>query len=177
MSENLIGEAIYENRIAAGMTQDQFAAKYDISGPAVFKFEKGYVKPSLELWLRMAKDFKIDDKTGVLIWLKSRLPERFQSLIEIKSSGVAEIPVAYRPSPRAVDYSKFSDRKELRRVALGDRNLPAGLRELLKDDEVWGLYKPTGEEISFLRDTFGRLGGGSADAFREALRAYREFKR
>ncbi|MBN1779104.1 MAG: hypothetical protein JW816_02695 [Candidatus Buchananbacteria bacterium] len=159
------------------MTQDQFGHKYDISGPAVFKFEKGYVKPSLDLWLKMSADFKIPEKTAVLMWLKTRLPEKYQNLIQIKNpQAEAEIPEAVRPSPRAVDYTKFEDRKEMRKVANNDRKLPKGLREFLKDDEIWVIYKPTGAEINFLRDAFGKLGQGSIDAFREALRAMRSFK-
>ncbi len=173
---NLIGEVIYENRVNEGLTQDQFGTKYDISGPAVFKFEKGYVKPSLDLWLRMAVDFNIPEKTAVLIWIKSRLPEKFQSLIQVKSpQAVAEAPVVYRPSPRTVDYTKFEDRKDMRKIALNDRTLPKNLREVLKDDEIWAMFKPTGVEINFLRDTFSRLGEGSVSAYRDALRAVREF--
>lgn len=174
---NIIGEAIYENRINQGLTQDQFGSKYDISGPAVFKFEKGYVKPSLDLWIKMSADFKIPEKTAVLMWLKSRLPEKYQGLIQIKNpQAEADLPTAVRPSPRAVDYTKFEDRKEMRKVSMNDRNLPKKLREFLKDDEIWVIYKPDGDEINFLRDAFGRLGQGSVDAFREALRAVRAFK-
>ncbi len=173
---NLIGDVIYENRVNEGLTQDQFGSKYDISGPAVFKFEKGYVKPSLDLWLRMAADFKIPEKTAVLMWLKSRLPEKFQSLIEIKNpQAVAEAPTAYRPSPRAVDYTKFTERREMKKVIAGDRTISKALRDFLSDEEIWVIYKPTGEEIMFLRDTFGRLGEGSPEAYREALRVLRMF--
>lgn len=173
---NIIGDVLYESRVNQGLTQDQFGAKYDVSGPAVFKFEKGYVKPSLDLWLKMAADFGIPEKTAVLMWLKSRLPEKYQSLIQIKDpTGPVEPPTTIRPSPRAVDYTKFNDRKEMRKVAMGDRGLPKMLREFLKDDEIWVVYKPTGKEINFLRDAFGRLGEGSPAAYREALRAIRGF--
>ena len=50
-----------------------------------------------------------------------------------------------------------------------------GLRELLKDDDLWALYKPTGHEINLLRDLFSPLGRGSKSAYREALRLVREF--
>lgn len=173
---NLIGESLYQHRVNQGLTQDEFGSKYDVSGPAVFKFEKGYVKPSLELWLKMAADIGIPEKTAVLIWLKSRLPEKFQSIIQIKDpQGEADSPTAIRPTPKAVDYAKFDDRKEMRKVALNDRGLSKMLREFIKDDEIWVVYKPTGVEINFLRDAFGRLGEGSVSAYREALRAVRGF--
>ena len=63
----------------------------------------------------------------------------------------------------------------MRKVAMNDRKLPKKLRELLKDDEIWVIYKPDGVEINFLRDAFGRLGDGSVEAFREALRTLRMF--
>jgi hypothetical protein len=74
-----------------------------------------------------------------------------------------------------VDYTKFEDRKDMRKIALNDRTLPKNLREVLKDDEIWAMFKPTGVEINFLRDTFSRLGEGSVSAYRDALRAVREF--
>ena len=43
--ESFLGEIIYQSRLKLGMTQDQYGAKYDVSGPAVFKFEKGFVRP------------------------------------------------------------------------------------------------------------------------------------
>jgi len=172
---NLIGDEIYEYRISQGFTQDQFGVKYGVSGPAVFKFEKGYVKPSLELWLTMAKDFNIDEKKALLMWIKSRLPEKYQDLINIETTHIYEESEVYQRRKRGIDYSKFVDRKEMRKVLLKDNNLPKGLKSLIRDDEIWLIYKPTGAEINFLRDTFGKLGEGSKSSFREALRLIREF--
>jgi len=172
---NIIGERIYEHRVALELTQDQFGAKYGVSGPAIFKFEKGYVKPSLDLWLVLSKDFKIPEKKAVLMWVKSRLPEKYQSLIDIKSASIAEEPIPHGNEPGSTDYSKIKDRGELRQSTLKDSKLPKGLKDLIKETDTWNLYKPTGAEINFLRDTFGKLGKGSHASFREALRLVREF--
>ncbi|MCX7015444.1 MAG: helix-turn-helix transcriptional regulator [Candidatus Sumerlaeota bacterium] len=87
--KNYLGEQIHSHREVLNMTQDQFGSKYDVSGPAVFKFEKGYVKPSLDLWLKMAKDFGVPQRKAVLLWVKSKLPEEYQDFIDL-AGEVAE---------------------------------------------------------------------------------------
>jgi hypothetical protein len=52
-----------------------------------------------------------------------------------------------------------------------------GLKELLEDDELWGLYQPNGQEIHALKKMFGGLGGGRKELYREALRLVRDFGR
>ena len=75
---NLLGQKIQQLRRKLRLTQDQFGSRYSVSGPAIFKFEKGYVNPSLELWLKMAKDCGLDERDGVLLWTKCKLPEKYQ---------------------------------------------------------------------------------------------------
>lgn len=175
MVSNLLGDRIYEHRVALDMTQDQFGAKYGVSGPAIFKFEKGYVKPSLNLWLQMAKDFKIPEKKAVLMWVKSRLPEKFQNLIDLKSASISEEPIPYGGEPEGIDYTKYRNRDEMRQTAQKDPKMPKGMKAMLRDDDIWNLYKPAGAELNFLRDTFGKLGDGNKGAFREAIRLVRDF--
>ena len=43
--DNRIGKTIERYRKSLGKTQDQLGAMYSVTGPAIFKFEKGYVKP------------------------------------------------------------------------------------------------------------------------------------
>jgi len=173
--ENLLGKEIYENRVAQGLTQDQFGSKYRVTGPAIFKFEKGYVKPSLVLWLKMAKEFEIPETRSVLMWIRSRLPDEFQNLIQIQDQPIVlEEEAAYAPS-RKKDYSKFGDREEMRKAILKDTKIPREMKTFLKSEEVWGIYKPTGAEINILRDRFANLGQGCAEAYREALRVLRMF--
>lgn len=174
--KNYLGDIIYASRQKENLTQDQYGAKYSVSGPAIFKFEKGYVKPSLELWLKMAEDSGISQRRAVLLWVKSKLPDEFQEYIELQSAAVAESEAEYvKKKGKKPDYSKFESRDQMRDILDKDKTLPKGLRELLEDDELWGLYKPTGHEVNMLRDTFGMLGRGSKTSYREALRLIREF--
>lgn len=177
MIKNYLGEVIYKSRIEQDLTQDQFGSKYNVSGPAIFKFEKGYVRPSLDLWLRMAIDSGLTERRAVLVWLRSKLPEQYQDYIELQGAAVAESEKEYKGKKKdgKIDYSKFEGRDAIRAAIEKDKNLPKGLRELLGDDELWALYKPTGHEVNMLRDIFGPLGRGKRESFREALRLIREF--
>lgn len=172
--DNILGDEIYESRLSRGLTQDQFGKVYSVSGPAIFKFEKGYVKPSFQLWLRMAKDFKIPEKKAVLMWIKSRLPAEYQNLIDLREMAVSEEGEAYE-AEKPVDFSRFTDRDELRKKVLEDPLLPKGLKAMVQDEEIWAIYKPTGHEINILRDAFIRFGKGTKALYREALRLVREF--
>lgn len=175
--KNYLGDIIYQARLDQDLTQDQYGNKYSVSGPAIFKFEKGYVRPSLALWLRMAIDAGLSERRAVLLWLKSKLPENYQDYIELQSAAVAESESEYKSKKKGgrVDYAKFEGRDAIRDASAKDKALPKGLRELLDDPELWALFKPTGHEINMLRDIFGPLGRGSKSAYREALRLIREF--
>ena len=165
-----LGEIIYKSRLALNMTQDEFGQRYGVSGPAVFKFEKGYVRPSLDLWLRMVGDLDMTEKRAVLLWIKSKLPIKYQHYLELT-------PTTNRKHQKQglIDYSTFESAEEMRVAAAKDRKLPKGLHDVLSDDEVWSLYKPTGHEINLLSKMFPPLGKGSKSAYREALRLVREF--
>lgn len=179
-TKNYIGGIIYDSRMNLDLTQDEFGSRYSVSGPAVFKFEKGYVRPSLDLWLQMANDAGLTDRRAVLLWLKSKLPEKYQDYVELQSAVAAEGKGAYgkkkkKGGDKSVDYSKFEERSEMREVMKKDKAVPKALRDALDDDEIWALYRPTGHEINMLRDIFGPLGKGDTAAYREALRLVREF--
>jgi len=174
--KNDLGDIIYASRQKNNLTQDQYGSKYNVSGPAIFKFEKGYVRPSLDLWLKMAADAEIAQRRAVLLWVRSKLPEPFQEFIELQAVTAGEAEVAnVKKKGKKPDYSKFENRQQMREVLSKDKSLPKGLRELLEDDALWTMYKPTGSEINMLRDIFGPLGRGTKTDFREAMRLIREF--
>ena len=109
-----------------------------MSGPAIFKFEKGYVKPSLDLWLKMAAGAEVSQRRAVLLWIKSKLPEQFQDYIELQSSEAAETEAEQaKKKGRRPDYAKFESREQMREVLAKDKDLPKGLKELLDDEELW----------------------------------------
>ncbi len=173
--KNILGTRILEYRESLGLTQDQFGAKYHVSGPAIFKFEKGYVKPSLELWLKISRDFGLNDRRAVLLWMKAKLPDKYQKFVDLTVGAAEDETAAYGEVQHGLDYSKFDDREAIRKSALKDDGIPRGLKALLRDDEVWSLFKPTGEEINMMRDLFGALGEGTGDNYRDALRLVRAF--
>jgi hypothetical protein len=176
-ASNYLGEIIYRSRLDQDLTQDEYGAKFSVTGPAIFKFEKNYVRPSLELWLNMARDADIPERRAVLLWIKSKLPEKYQDYVELQSAAADKENGGKGSKKKGgkPDYSKHEDRERMRAVADEDKSLPKGLRELFNDEELWALYKPTGHEINMLRDMFGPLGRGSKSAYREALRLIREF--
>lgn len=164
-----IAEAFIEIRAKQKRSQDEFGARHEVIGPTIFKIEKGYASPSLNLWMKIAKDGDISERHAVLLWLKGKLPDQYHQYIELP---------APRPKARKgakVDYSRFDSASEMREAAGKDKTLPKALRDLLADDELWELFRPVGHEINLLRDTFGALGEGSKSGYREALRLIREF--
>lgn len=169
--KNYLGEIIYKARLTQDVTQDQYGKKYEVSGPAVFKFEKGYVRPSLKLWVRMAVDAGLSEHRAVLLWMKSKLPEQYQDYVELQGA----ITVEGKPKKKQSDYSVPKGRDAIMAMATKDTALPAGLRDLIADPELWALFKPTGAEINQLRDIFGPLGNAGKNQYREALRLLREF--
>lgn len=170
--KNYLGEIIYKARLALNVTQDEYGKKYSVSGPAVFKFEKGYVRPSLKLWVRMALDAGLTEHRAVLLLLRTKLPEQYQEYVEMQGAAAVESG----PKKKKSDYSAPKGRDAIIALAAKDAALPPGLRDLIADPELWALFKPTGSEINQLRDIFGPLGAGNKDQYREALRLIREFR-
>lgn len=171
--QNILGARIAESRERLSLTQDQFGARYGVSGPAVFKFEKGYVKPSLELWLKMARDCGIAEKKAVLLWVKAKLPQEYQSFIDLSNQAVAEPESEY--GEERPNYARITDPRDLRQKLTGDPGAPKGLRALVGDDEFWALYRPTGQEISLVLENYGTFTEAKEGLYREALRLVREF--
>ena len=167
----ILAGTILKSRLAMGLTQDEFGQHYDVSGPAIFKIEKGFVRPSLKLWLRIAQDAELTERRAILLWLQSKLPPQYQQYVDLAASAT-DLP---RIKKGLIDYSSIETREAMHAAVARDTKLPKPLRDLLADEELWALYKPTGHEINFLRDLFSPLGKGSKKAFREALRLIREF--
>ena len=171
--ENRIGKTIERYRKSLGKTQDQLGAMYNVTGPAIFKFEKGYVKPSLDLWMKLAYDAGLTPKKALLCWIKDKLPEQYLEIFEsIESASMAE---PGEGAKAAAGYAQYEDREALRKAVLCDPALPSTLVELFNNDEFWSLYKPTGVEIDHLLRLIGPLKEGTIDMYRDALRLIRQF--
>lgn len=169
---NAIGQRILRHRKKLKMTQDELGARYNISGPAVFKFEKGYVVPSLDLWLKMSKDMNITERTAVLLHTQEKLPEPYRSMVGFENLLAQD----GTHGPESEDFSRMKDERTLRKSIANNNWLPAGLIDLARRDDLWTLYRPSGEEVNSLRDIFAVLGDGSARDFCDGLRLLRDFR-
>ena len=173
---NYIGQIIETARKRLNETQEVFGARYQVSGPAIFKFENGYVRPSIELCMKMAKDVGVDERRAVLLWIKAKLPARYQEYIELQSgfermrgrgvlSGISQ--------GRAV--SPAEQRGRILALGKSSPEIPRGIVEFLSDDELWALYKPTVREIEQLIEIYAPMGEGTAELYRQGLCLLRDF--
>ena len=55
-TEETLAEVLLKHRVSLDLTQDEYGVRYDVTGPAIFKFEKAQVRPSFRLWIRIAAD-------------------------------------------------------------------------------------------------------------------------
>ena len=165
----VIAQRILRHRKKLKVTQDQLGADYNVSGPAVFKFEKGYVVPSLRLWLRLADDMNIDRRTAVLMYVQDRLPEQYKNYARWDSM-VAEGGLK---GPEYEDFAKHKSEDALKKAIVKNNWLPSGLIDFARSKEVWAMYHPTGKEINVLRDIFMPLGEGTKRDFCDGLRLLR----
>ncbi len=170
---NIIGDLLYDFREKNDLTQDQFGQRYSVSGPAIFKFEKGYVKPSLELWMKMARDMGIEDRRSIFIWTHAKLPEEYKHHIDFL---LLISPEPKRGSKKEVDYAALDTSEKLKEAVQKDAQMPEPLRELLMDEQMFSLFRPTGPEIQYLRNQYANVGKGSVDLYRQALMLLRSFK-
>ena len=166
-----IGDLIFRERKRLELTQDQFGQQYQVSGPAVFKFEKGFVNPSLRLWFRMAHDMEIDDGDAVVLWCKSKLAPEMREFIA--RSGKRD--VLKKHGLKTGTFSHHRTPESLRKALIAAKNIPKGLQSLAQDKEVWTIYKPTGREIDRLLSAFGPYGDTKKGRWLEALRVIKSF--
>ena len=162
----LIAQQILRYRKRMKINQEQFADEFNISGPAIFKFEKGFAIPVLELWLKIAKTLGIEPRRAVLMRVKDKLPDQYKDFI----------PLGEGSPQKKSDFARYKTEKKLREAILKDKWLPSGLSDFAKSNPLWALYKPTGAEIDLLRDMFSKLGEGTARDFADGLRLVREFR-
>lgn len=178
--EHSLGKRVQDMRRRLRMTQDQFGTKYGVSGPAIFKFEKNYVKPSLELWMRMAEDCGMNEHQAVLLWIKAKLPEQYHEHISMNGADeltIGQSSLHFGMLEEVPDYTQITDRNLLRKMLRNDDTLPLGFREVIADDTFWVIFKPTGAEIHGTIQKFGMFHNGTASFYTDALRLIRDFLR
>jgi DNA-binding XRE family transcriptional regulator len=171
-SNSNIGNRMIEFRKTHGLTQADLAVRYHVSGPAIFKFEKGFVTPSLKLWQTIAADMGISEKEAVLMWVKEKLPSRHHSLIET----VPELDVDTLRD-ELVEKSKESDpSKSIRDAVMGNPEVSPSLKKFVSDKEAWEIFHPTSTEIVFLAELDKVYPLISVRQFREAMLVAREIQ-
>lgn len=164
-----LGSRIMKFRKSHNLTQADLAERYKVSGPAIFKFEKGFVIPSLKLWQVIASDMGIPEKEAVLIWVKEKLPTRFHSLIRPK-------PTFDVGSLRKQLELKSKDLKEMREVILGNPEISPSLKKFVSNNEMWTIFKPNSKELLFLVELDKAFPLISLLQFREAMIVARQIQ-
>src|SRR6185295_8772998 len=122
--KNILADIIFANRKRDSLTQEQYGAKYGVSGAEIFNLAKGYLRPSLALWLRMAKDAQIPERRAVLLWVKSKLPEPFQEYVELLSAVDLEAENQATGKSKNPDYAKLSTREQVTQQLTNDKTMP-----------------------------------------------------
>ena len=130
-----LADTVYESRLAMGLTQAELGRRYDVTGPAIFKFEKGFVRPSLKLWLRIAQDADLTERRAVLMWIQTKVPQEYQQYVDLASSPtdrpriVAHVPQHDDQTDQGADHAEgrriLADVVE-QRLALGVPILDGG---------------------------------------------------
>ena len=169
--ESGLGCRILEFRKTNKLTQADLAAKYDVSGPAIFKFEKGYVTPSLRLWQKMAEDFGIPEKEAVTLWAREKLPPRFADLIS--KDPVPDIESVIQE----IDGSSLPQGDTgYRKLIETNPEVSPSLKKFVANDQMWAILKPNKREIVFLVQLDAGVPRLAPDQFRDALLTARDIR-
>ena len=162
---SVLGSRIMEYRRTYDLTQADLAERYGVSGPAIFKFEKGFVTPSLKLWQKIAANIGVPEKEAVLIWVREKLPAQMKNL-------VCEVPTLDVEALRA-DVGAASKepqaQKKMRAVLQANPDLSPALKRFVSSDEMWGTLKPTADELIFLIDLTQSATIHDVNHFRDAM--------
>lgn len=167
-----LGARIMKFRKSHNLTQADLAERYKVSGPAIFKFEKGFVVPSLKLWLTIAADMGIPEKEAVLIWVKEKLPSRFHSLVKAKPSFDIS-PLKQELEAKGTDQAGS---KQMRETILGNPEISPSLKKFIGNNEMWTIFKPTSRELLFLIELDKAFPLISLRQFREAMIVSRQIQ-
>jgi len=168
-----VGSRIMKYRKRHKLTQADLAERYDVSGPAIFKFEKGFVTPSLRLWQRIAADIGIPEKEAVLLWVKEKLPPRMHGLIREKS----RLDVAPLREKLAAAAKSADAHKRARNIILENPEISPSLKKFVGNAKMWNILKPGATELVFLIELDRKLPLLTADQFRDALLVGREIQK
>jgi transcriptional regulator with XRE-family HTH domain len=145
-TDSIIGSRIIRYRVAYNLTQADLADRYKVSGPAIFKFEKGFVTPSLGLWMKIAKDIGIPEGEAVLLWIQEKLPQKKKCFVPdycgLDLDAFLEELRSLSKKPNAQD--------AMRKAILGNADVSPSLKRFVADNTIWDTLKPTCVEVECL---------------------------
>jgi transcriptional regulator with XRE-family HTH domain len=171
-STSALGARIMKFRKTHKLTQADLAERYKVSGPAIFKFEKGFVIPSLKLWQTIANDMGIPEKEAVLIWAKEKLPGRFHVLLK----AVPEFDVAQLRKEMDELGKGPNSAKQRRDIIMSSPDISPSLKKFVSNNEIWEIFKPTVEELVFLIELDKAFPRITVAQFREAMIVARQIQ-
>ncbi len=171
-TNSVLGSRIMRYREKNNLTQADLAVRYKVSGPAVFKFEKGFLTPSLKLWQKIAKDIGIPEKEAVLIWAKEKLPAKMTDLIS--TDGVFSTEEVMEEIGEADEKKKAG--VKVRNVLSKNVNVSPTLKDFIGDDNIWKILKPTVGEIRYLIELEQVCDMDKKEHYRDALLLAREIE-
>src|SRR5262245_57470835 len=111
----VIGDILFKYRSSLNETQDEFGKRYQVSAPAIFKFEKAYVKPAMKLWIKMAQDAGVPQKRAVLLWAKAKLPRQYQEYLDLQSTANQDDGRSERKR-KQTEFGKLTSRAEIQEL-------------------------------------------------------------
>lgn len=160
-----LGSRIFKFRKGNKLTQMDLAERYKVSGPAIFKFEKGFVTPSLKLWLIIAADMGIPEKEAVLLWIKEKVPKKFHFLIQTNQNlDVSALEKELKEASKQDDSLRI-----MREVILNNPEISPSLKKFVGNKEMWGIFKPNCDELTFLIELDNNYPRITLAQFREAM--------
>lgn len=169
---SILGSRIMSYRKARKLTQADLAERYSVSGPAIFKFEKGFVTPSLKLWQKIASNIGIPEKEAVLIWVREKLPPNMKNLIAeatcLDLEGLSKELTAISKEPQGT--------KKMRDSILDNAELSPALKKFVGNNEMWDTLKPTCKEVLFLINLTQSITLYEVEQFRDAMMVGREIQ-
>ena len=147
------------------LTQADLAVRYGVSGPAIFKFEKGFVLPSLRLWQKMAADMDIPDKEAILMWIREKVPPRLTSHLKIGCSP--DISTLIEQITAVPDGASAYQKRGA--LIIENPDVSPSLKRFISESKMWEIFKPCLEEIVFLIEIDQQMDRLNTNQYRDLL--------
>lgn len=160
-----LGARIMNYRKERDCTQADLAVRFNVSGPAIFKFEKGFVTPSLRLWLKIATGMGIPEKEAVLLWVREKLPNNMRHMVDettvLDVDGLRNALLALTEDADV--------HKKVREILSDNPDLSPVLKTFASAPAYWDVIKPSVKEALFLVELTQQANISSVEQLRDAV--------